>query len=61
MVEAVDAKVRELVRVRIGPVGIGTLPPGGWRALTDEEVESLGGTRATRRRPSGHRNPARRT
>jgi pseudouridine synthase len=61
MVEAVDAKVLELVRVRIGPVGIGTLPPGGWRTLTDEEVESLGGARIARRRPAGQRNSARRT
>ena len=34
MVEALDARVVELVRVRLGPIAIGTLPIGTWRMLT---------------------------
>jgi 16S rRNA U516 pseudouridylate synthase RsuA-like enzyme len=41
MVEALGAVVLKLVRVRIGPLGIGTLPIGKWRLLTRAEVESL--------------------
>jgi pseudouridine synthase len=41
MVEALGAKVLKLVRVRIGPIGIGTLPIGKWRLLTGSEVATL--------------------
>jgi len=41
MVEALDAKVLELVRVKIGAIGIGTLPVGTWRMLTRAEVAAL--------------------
>jgi pseudouridine synthase len=41
MVEALGAKVLKLVRVRVGPVGIGTLPIGKWRMLTPAEVKAL--------------------
>lgn len=41
MVEALDAKVLKLVRVRIGMLTIGTLQIGKWRTLTDAEVERL--------------------
>ena len=34
MVEALGARVLKLVRVKIGPVAIGTLPIGKWRRLT---------------------------
>ena len=47
MVEALDAHVLKLVRVRIGSIGIGPLPIGKWRPLTAEEVASLTGKRAT--------------
>src|SRR5688572_8421659 len=43
MVEALDAHVLKLVRVRIGPISIGKLPIGKWRLLTVEEVRSLTG------------------
>ena len=43
MVEALDAKVLKLVRVRIGPVSIGKLPIGKWRALTQAEVRAVTG------------------
>ena len=38
MVQALGAKVLKLTRVAIGPIGIGDLPVGGTRELTDEEV-----------------------
>ena len=41
MVEALDAKVLKLVRVRIGRLAIGKLPIGKWRLLTAAEVASL--------------------
>ena len=41
MIEALGAKVLKLVRVKIGPITIGTLPIGKWRFLTDAEVRTL--------------------
>ena len=41
MVEALDAKVLKLVRVRIGHIAIGRLPIGKWRLLTAAEAASL--------------------
>ena len=41
MVEALGAKVLKLVRVKVGPIGIGTLPIGKWRLLTPAEVKAL--------------------
>jgi len=41
MVEALDAQVLKLVRVRIGHIAIGKLPIGKWRLLTAAEVTSL--------------------
>lgn len=33
--------VRRLIRVRIGPIHIGSLKPGQWRRLTEHEVKEL--------------------
>jgi 23S rRNA pseudouridine2605 synthase len=41
MVEAIDAKVLKLVRVRIGEIGIGDLQIGTHRELTPSEVSQL--------------------
>lgn len=41
MLEAVDSKVRKLVRTAIGPVRIGTLPIGKHRLLQEQEVKQL--------------------
>jgi len=41
MLEAVDSKVLKLVRTAIGPVRIGDLGIGKWRAMTAREVEEL--------------------
>ena len=39
--DAVGFPVRRLVRVAFGPIRLGDLPSGGWRRLTDAEVDSL--------------------
>lgn len=41
MVAAVGGKVRRLVRTAVGPVRLGTLPPGAVRPLTEAEVRGL--------------------
>ena len=41
MFEAVGYHVKVLVRIRIGPVRLGDLPRGRWRALTKRELKSL--------------------
>jgi 23S rRNA pseudouridine2605 synthase len=41
MCDAVGLPVRRLVRVRIGPIADRRLPPGGWRALEQDEVRAL--------------------
>jgi pseudouridine synthase len=43
MLEAVGSKVLKLVRTAIGPIRIGDLPIGKWRALTDDEICALRG------------------
>jgi 23S rRNA pseudouridine2605 synthase len=37
----VGHKVLELLRIGVGPVRLGKLPPGGYRRLTHSEVEAL--------------------
>lgn len=60
MVEAVGAKVLKLVRTAIGPVRIGDLPIGTWRALTEDEIASLGyRRRATPNTNARPRTPSR--
>ena len=41
MVEAIGAHVLKLVRVKVGPIGIGKLQIGTWRHLTRAEVAAL--------------------
>lgn len=41
MCDAVGLTVRRLIRVRIGPLRLGDLPPGKSRRLTPREVEAL--------------------
>jgi pseudouridine synthase len=54
MIEALGARVLKLVRVRIGSIGIGTLPIGKWRRLTPGEVAAL-----VRVKVAADKNPAR--
>lgn len=44
MVEAVGLEVVRLVRVRVGSLELGGLPPGGWRRLSATEVAALRGS-----------------
>ena len=44
MMEALGAAVLKLVRVKIGPIAIGTLQIGKWRSLTPAEVRTLRGS-----------------
>ena len=41
MFEAVGYRVKRLLRIRIGPVRLGELPRGHWRALKKGELESF--------------------
>ncbi len=41
MVASVDAEVRRLIRVQIGPLKLGELLKGDWRKLSRAEVQSL--------------------
>ena len=46
MCEAVDLGVKDLLRLRIGPLKLGNLKEGKWRALTDAERNALLGIRS---------------
>lgn len=41
MLKAVGYPVKRLIRLQVGPIRLGHLPPGRWRQLSQEEVESL--------------------
>jgi 23S rRNA pseudouridine2605 synthase len=41
LLEAFDVTVVRLVRVRIGPLPLGTLAKGRWRMLSDQEIDAL--------------------
>ncbi len=41
MLAKVEHKVQKLVRVAVGPVRLGDMPPGAYRKLTPQEVKSL--------------------
>ena len=41
MCEAVGHRVDKLGRVRLGPIALGTLPPGAWRDVTPRELAAL--------------------
>lgn len=43
MFEAIGYHVKHLVRIRLGPMRLGDLPRGHWRALTKRELDSLEG------------------
>lgn len=43
MIEALGSSVAELIRTRIGPIGIGELAPGKWREMTEAEMSTLRG------------------
>lgn len=41
MLQVVGYPVTRLVRLQVGPIHLGHLPPGKWRRLSPEEVEAL--------------------
>lgn len=41
MFDAIGHPVRRLVRIRYGPVALGSLEPGGWRRLTTDERRAI--------------------
>ena len=41
MFESMDYRVKHLARIRVGPLRLGDLPRGHWRALSKRELESL--------------------
>jgi 23S rRNA pseudouridine2605 synthase len=41
LLRAFDVAALRLVRVRVGELQLGDLPKGGWRVLTEHEIESL--------------------
>ncbi|WP_117237556.1 pseudouridine synthase [Thermus sediminis] len=41
MLKALGYPVKRLVRLQIGPIRLGSLPPGRWRRLSPEEVQAL--------------------
>jgi 23S rRNA pseudouridine2605 synthase len=41
LLSAFDIAVLRLIRVRIGDLQLGQLPKGGWRIVTEHEIESL--------------------
>ncbi|MGC8904678.1 pseudouridine synthase [Thermus sp.] len=41
MLEAVGYPVKRLLRLKVGPIRLGDLPPGKWRRLSEEEVRAL--------------------
>lgn len=49
MAAAVGHFVTKLTRTRVGPVGLGDLPAGEWRKITDTEERELYGAVAARR------------
>lgn len=53
MFEAVGHPVLDLQRVRIGPIHLGGLRPGEWRALRAQEVEAVRELAGRRPAPSG--------
>ncbi len=56
MTAAIDFPTLRLVRVGIGPIALGDLAPGQWRALTTDELESLQALRDDPSRPRRRRN-----
>ena len=50
MLARVGHKVQRLVRIAVGPVRLGDLPPGAYRALSGDELRAL--RRSVARRPS---------
>ncbi len=53
----VGHKVLRLMRIAVGPIRLGKLPPGGYRKLTPAEIESLRKAASPARSPTDVRHP----
>ena len=53
MCEGVGHAVDKLARIRLGPLGLGTLPAGAWRELTERELTALRTAAGLRSRAAG--------
>jgi len=53
MCEAVGHQVDKLARLRLGPIALGTLPPGAWRDVTPRELAALRAAAGLRPRADG--------
>jgi 23S rRNA pseudouridine2605 synthase len=53
MCDAVGHPVEKLARVRLGPIALGTLPPGAWRDLSRREAAALAASVGLRRGAGG--------
>lgn len=60
MFEAVNYPVLRLVRTRVGPIQLGTLPRGAWRDLTEGEIALLAEAVNMSEQPEPQRRPDRR-
>ncbi len=60
MTAAVGHPTLRLLRIAIGPIELGTLPPGKWRTLTTEEIDALRRALRQNRHPWRSGNRARR-
>lgn len=58
MCEAVGLVVRRLVRVRMGPISLGKLPPGKFRKLRPDEVAALRAAAWERRERDSSESPS---
>jgi pseudouridine synthase len=58
MAAAVGHQVIDLQRVRIGPLSLGTLPVGEWRALTQQEVRKVQDVARRLTAPDGAQRPS---
>jgi 23S rRNA pseudouridine2605 synthase len=64
MAQAVGLHVTRLVRIRMGPLGLGAIKPGEWRELRAEEVDALrreaglASSHAPAKRPTTERRPS---
>jgi 23S rRNA pseudouridine2605 synthase len=61
MCDAVGLPVEKLIRVALGPLELGKLPPGAWRHLEPQELGALRAAAVPRGRHEGPPAPPRRT
>ncbi|MGQ9692294.1 MAG: pseudouridine synthase [Thermaceae bacterium] len=58
MLQRLGYTVSRLLRLRVGPIALGDLPPGRWRVLSLKELEALYNGTDVRSRQRTHPNPS---